>query len=252
MSLEEELLEYIRQGKSSKDIARIKGCSGTTIQNWINKIDPQKVEEAKNDYLRQQEKEVLKLIEKSYTKAEIAQILGKSPTTIYSIMKGIDENKLEQARQKGKANKEYSVKKSTLATMYLGIKQKLEEKTLEETDIIAYREYIDRNLDLIELKEVVLMLNVYIKNGQTNKAVDFINLVIESDKNPNFDIKKLQNIKEQTQRVQDTQKQRNIQKAINWLEKNISVATIVYYTGLKEQEVMKLKEEVEAKKGIEI
>lgn len=223
---EEEILELIKNGKTQAEIAEIKGVLFTTISKWVSKIDPQKVEEAKNEAKQKRDKEILELKRDGKKQAEIAEIMGVSSATI---SKWINETKQREGKAKG----------IRIKLNYTEIKQKLKDHTITQDEIEEYRNYLDDKYDKIELKEVILMSNIYIKTKRTNEAIIFLTVLIENEEMEYLGKERLIEARNATQRIG------RIQKAKVLIRENKTTAEIIEKTGLEETEIIRIKNQMQ-------
>ena len=274
---EEEILELIKNGKTQAEIAEIKGVLFTTISKWVSKIDPQKVEEAKNEAKQKRDKEILELKRDGKKQAEIAEIMGVSSATISKWISQIDPQKVkeveDEAKQKrnekilelkrnGKKQAEIAeimgVSSATISKWinetkqregkakgiriklnYTEIKQKLKDHTITQDEIEEYRNYLDDKYDKIELKEVILMSNIYIKTKRTNEAIIFLTVLIENEEMEYLGKERLIEARNATQRIG------RIQKAKVLIRENKTTAEIIEKTGLEETEIIRIKNQMQ-------
>lgn len=261
---EKELLRLIGKGMSREKIAEIMEVSPPTINRWVSEIDPLKVEEAKNDAKKEILTQIIELKGEGKTHEQIAKIMGISVSTINKLMKErkqqrekeilelIDDEKTKEemaeimgvsdvvmtervnGAKKTRKNKEKQIKLN-----YRELKQKLREHTITQDEIDDYREYLDDKYDKVELKEVILMSNMYIKTRRTNEAVTYLNTLIEDENMEYLGKEKLIEARNETERIG------RIQKAKQLLRANKTTTEISKTTGLSEIEVIKIRDQIQ-------
>lgn len=94
---QEELLEYKRNGKSTKEIANTKGVALSTVYDKLAKIDPKLVEEAKQEWQQREQEELLEYKRNGKSVKEIADIKGVLISAIYNKLAKIAPKLLEEA-----------------------------------------------------------------------------------------------------------------------------------------------------------
>lgn len=166
--------------------------------------------------------EILALREDGYSDTAIANIIGISSTTVWKIR---SSNKVDYA--------EY-------------IKEKIDSKTLTPEDVSKYRQIIEEKYDKVTYKEVVLLLNAYIKTKQLNEGAKFINILINNEDMQYLGIERINNLKKQ---IEDIRKK---QIARRELRKDTKVEEVMRLTGLKEIEVLAIKREMAERLGREM
>ncbi len=123
---------------------------------------------------------------------------------------------------------------------YRQLKQKLKEHTITRDEIDDYRDYLDDKYNKIELKEVILMSNMYIKTKRTAEAIAFLNILIRNEDMEYLGKEKLIEAINETKRIEKIQRIRNLLRA------NKTTAEIAEITGLKEIEVIRIRNEIQA------
>ena len=100
--------------------------------------------------------------------------------------------------------------------------------------------YNVKNINKIELKEVILMSNMYIKTKRTAEAIAFLNILIRNEDMEYLGKEKLIEAINETKRIEKIQRIRNLLRA------NKTTAEIAEITGLKEIEVIRIRNEIQA------
>lgn len=184
------------------------------------------------------EEEILNLIKAGYIQKDIAEIQGVTEQTISKRIAEIDAKKVEAARQEAKQAKEN-------LNLRKNIEQKLEENTITNQDIKAYREYLVHQIP-ITLDEIKFMVKIYIKTNQPTNAIEFINSIINDGTINSLDKNKLLELKKQIIKI------KNIQLVRKLLRSKMPTKEIAQKIGISEEEVIQIKRQIEAKKGPEI
>ena len=202
---QEKILKLIEDRKTHEKIADIMNVSVTTINRWVSKIDPKKVKEARN----------------------------KANTGERKISKKSEhkKNKIQETRE-NQGNKITNID-------YKQLKQKLEDHTITQGEIEEYRDYLDDKYNKIELKEVILMSNIYIKTKRANEAIIFLTILIENEDMKHLGKDRLIKARNETERIG------RIQKAKVLIKDNKNIAQIVEITGLSEIEVIKIIDQMQ-------
>lgn len=249
----EIILELLREGKIQINIAEIMGVTSTTISKWINQIDSKRVDEAK----KQGNERILELDQEGKTVEEIAEIVGVSQ---FAIIRKINKMSVKQENQEEKQEKDkkeidemmeapsatISVKVREMKSKpnYRQLKQKLKEHTITRGEIDDYRDYLDDKYNKIELKEVILMSNMYIKTKRISEAIKFLNLLIGNEDMEYLGKEKLIEARSETERIGKNQRARELVK------NNRSISEIMVETGLKEIEVIRIRNEIQGDREI--
>lgn len=253
---QEKILELIRNENTHVEMAEIMEVTADTINKWIRKIDPQKLEKVRNEVEQKREEKILKLIEDRKTHEKIADIMNVSVTTINRWVSKIDPQKVKEARNKAKTierkvSKKSKHKKNKIQETrenqgnkitnidYKQLKQKLRDHTITQDEIEDYRNYLDDKYNKIELKEVILMSNIYIKTKRTNEAIIFLTVLIENEEMEYLGKERLIEARNATQRIG------RIQKAKVLIRENKTTAEIIEKTGLEETEIIRIKNQMQ-------
>ena len=228
---EKEILELIKNGKLQREIALIIGISKSTINRCIREIDSNRLEQARKEAKQKRAKEILEFIRDGKTQTEIAKIKGVSPQTIMNWMSEINSKELKQAKKEGKQIK------STLN--YRQLKQKLKEHSITKDEIDGYRMYLDNKYNEVQLKEVILMSNMYIKTKRIAEAIAFLNIL-----NGNEDMEYLgkENL---IKAINETKRMEKIQRIRNLLKTNKNTGEIAEITGLSEIEIIRIRNQIQ-------
>ena len=88
--------------------------------------------------------------------------------------------------------------------------KKLEIGTIRKEDVELYKKQID--YDRMSYQDIVLLVKLYINTNQVNKALEFINGIINDENMQYFGIEKLNKIKQEIQKIQKEQKVRGLQQ----------------------------------------
>ncbi len=269
---QEKILNLLRDGKTRVEIANIMGVTYGTISKRIRKMDPKEVEKAYQEgYNKRRQKEICiyeKQEEKQEEKREEEQEEKQEKEQPIKAKKGnkkqqknqekIEEGlKILRLRQQGKKQKEIAeimgVSISTVCVKlrqmkakpnYSQLKQKLKEHTITRDEIDDYRDYLDDKYDKIDIKEVLLMSNMYIKTKRTSEAIKFLNLLIGNEDMEYLGKEKLIEARSETERIGKIQKVRELVK------NNRSISEIMVETGLKEIEVIRIRNQIQGDREI--
>ena len=190
------------------------------------KEQPIKAKKGNKKQQKNQEKieeglKILRLRQQGKKQKEIAEIMGVSISTVCV--------KLRQ--MKAKPN-------------YSQLKQKLKEHTITRDEIDDYRDYLDDKYDKIDIKEVLLMSNMYIKTKRTSEAIKFLNLLIGNEDMEYLGKEKLIEARSETERIGKIQRVRELVK------NNRSISEIMVETGLKEIEVIRIRNQIQGDREI--
>lgn len=216
---EKQILELIEAGKSQEKIANIMEVSIPTIRSWIKDIEPIKVEKAKSEAKERRQKRILDLKKDGKTLREIAEIMEISVSLVKQTIKA------------NKAQEKY----------YNELKQKLDEQTITNEEISAYRNYLDRKYNKIQLKEVLLMVNMYTKSKRINECIEFLNSLIMNEEMRYLGRDKLIEARDEAKRIEKIQIARQLLR-----ENNIKqYSEIARMTGLNEIEVIRIKKQMQ-------
>lgn len=208
------------------------------INSLINNKDIEIIDRNKLQELKEQ----VKAIE---NKIAVKSLLENSPyLSISEIADKIGIREIEAIRiKKQLETQSQEQEEKTEQITDKEIKQKLNDHTITQQDIINYRQQLDDKHDSITMEEIVFMINIYIKVMQSSKAISFIDSIINNEEMKKFDKKKLQKIKEQVIAIKKRQEIRRL------LGQNIATNVISGKLKVEEAEVIRIKEEMEQKRN---
>lgn len=247
---EKEILALIGQNYSVKQIAVSKGENEFATRRKIKRIDSALLEEAYRIAKEKQDKEILDLLKKGYSRASIGVELDVSPGTIRNRIQQIDKAKLEEALKEGEKAKEAikqqeqleKQKKVEQEKIKMGksakkneVEKKLCSKKLTKKDVADYRKAIDEKYDTVTEKEIILLVKAYVKFNQIREAEYFLNAIINNEDMQYLNIEGLKQIRTEVQEIK--------KKQIAWklVRQKMKTEDIMEMSGLRETDVIALK-----------
>ena len=211
---EEDILYYISKNKTQREIADIYGASRSTIVNRIHKIDPAKLEQARQKAREAEAREILELRKQKSVK-EIAKLKNETEASIYGKI--------------ARSNKSEEVK----------IIQKMKDKkALTFDEVERYRTIINREYHKITYQEIALLVNAYIRTKQIEEAIRFLDTILNAEGLEHLDIEKIKNAKIQVEQIQKRQMARNL------VRQGKKIYEIMETTNLKVKEILDIKQEM--------
>ena len=231
---QEEILELMKEGKMQHEIAEKLEVSVNTINKKTKEIGKTLVDAARQEAVQHglrkrkgrekiqiKKEDILELMKEGKTQQEMAEELEVSVSTINKRIKEI--------------NVDFEI-----------FRIKMNEGQLTRSDVQEYRSIIDEKYNRVTREEIILLVNAYIKTKQTTEAIRFLNTIISDEGLKGFDKEKIKNLKIQVEQIQKRQMVRRM------LRDGKKINYIMTQTGLKETEIVAIKEEMEQKLGREI
>lgn len=247
---QKRLLEYIRQKLTREQMAEKEGVSSVTVWSYFKQIN----EDLKNRAKQEDEKtwqETKKELEEKWE-----QIKQENNEKWQQLMQK-DREKWKQLKQDNEENIKQQVKRRTQEPKkqteqvkeieeQAKLLPKRRDKTITIKDAKSYKEELDEKYDKITLKDIELLIRLYIKIKQIEEAIKFLNKTIYNEDMAYLGVEKLMKMKEQ---LEKTKKKQQVRELIQKGKKNEDVAKVV---GLSETEIIQIRNEMESKLGIEI
>lgn len=237
--MRQKIIQLIADDYIINEMAEELHVSTATISTRMKEIDETLINEAKQKALVKKQEKILKFIRKGYLVSEVAKEFNNSERVIYRIMESVDKKVIDAAKEEGKIirkkqeeirmlkNSGYSTKEISerlnVSTVTVNkrnreyeerlrnqIIKKLEIGTIRKEDVELYKKQID--YDRMSYQDIVLLVKLYINTNQVNKALEFINGIINDENMQYFGIEKLNKIKQEIQKIQKEQKVRGLQQ----------------------------------------
>lgn len=249
---QKRLLEYIRQKLTREQMAEKEGVSSVTVWSYFKQIN----EDLKNRAKQEDEKtwqETKKELEEKWEQIKQENnekwelLIQKSKEKWQQLKQENDGNIKQQAkRQPQELEKQTEQVKETKNEEQANLLRKRRHKTITIKDAKSYKEELDEKYDKITLKDIELLIRLYIKIKQIEEAIKFLNKTIYNEDMAYLGVEKLMKMKEQ---LEKTKKKQQVRELIQKGKKNEDVAKVV---GLSETEIIQIRNEMESKLGIEI